>query len=65
MPLPGKYLIFNQHQLMHGLSYSKSIHKKNALIEKLRIKYVIIDFFKELSSKFTDKSLSFKTIFHS
>lgn len=49
MPLPAKYLIFNQHQLMHGLSYSKSIHTKNALKEKLRIKYVILDFLKNSS----------------
>ena len=64
MPLPAKDLIFNQHQLLHGLSNSKSIHKKYTLKEKLRIKYAILDFFKELSAQFIDVSLSFKKLFH-
>ena len=63
MPLPAKDLIFNQHQLLHGLSNSKSIHKKYKLKEKLRIKYAILDFFKELSAQFIDASLSFKSFF--
>ena len=43
-------------------NYTKKKTKKTK--EKSRMKYAILDFFKELSSKFTDASLSFKTLFH-
>ena len=63
--LPTKCLIFNHHQRLHGLSNSKLYKKKTKKTkEKSRMKYAILDFFKELSSKFTDASLSFKTLFH-